>query len=101
MQPTQSNTYALGSYSGQGQFTMTSLVPAITTLSLCLTSVVGVYSEDTKGPTLLLKGVGGGVTHITFSTDGNLLFVGFRKVCSLNSSGPCVCVCVFANRVVS
>lgn len=31
---------------------------------------------------LLLRGVGGGVTHMVFSADGNMLFVGFRKVCT-------------------
>ena len=29
---------------------------------------------------LLLTGLRAGVTHISFSPDGNLLFVGFRKV---------------------
>ena len=43
---------------------------------------VGVYTHLAEGAMLLLTGVGGGVTHITFSPDGNLLFVGFRKVIS-------------------
>ena len=43
---------------------------------------VGVYSDLADGAVLLLTGVGGGVTHIAVSPDGNLLFVGFRKVCS-------------------
>lgn len=51
------------------------------TVSICVAGdVVGVYSNGTEGAVLLLTGMGGGVTHITFSADGNLLFVGFRKV---------------------
>ncbi|CAI8004863.1 Telomerase Cajal body protein 1 [Geodia barretti] len=60
MLPTHSHMYAVGSYSSQ----------------------VGVYSDLADGAVLLLTGVGGGVTHIAVSPDGNLLFVGFRKVCS-------------------
>ena len=41
---------------------------------------VAVYSDLADGAVLLLTGIGGGVTHIAFSADGNLLFVGFRKV---------------------
>ena len=46
---------------------------------------MGVYSNMVDGAMLLLTGVGGGVTHITFSPDGNLMFVGFRKVCTCNT----------------
>ena len=42
---------------------------------------VGVYSDLAEGAVLLFTEVGGGVTHIKFSHDGNLLFAGFRKVC--------------------
>lgn len=42
--------------------------------------VVGLYSDVVDGAMLLLTGLRGGVTHITVSPDGNLLFVGFRKV---------------------
>jgi WD40 repeat protein len=57
MVPSHSHMYAVGSYSSQ----------------------VGVYSDLADGAVLLLTGVGGGVTHIAVSPDGNLLFVGFRK----------------------
>ena len=47
---------------------------------VCVCVLVGVYSGLAEGAMLLLTGVGGGVTHLSFSPDGNLLFVGFRKV---------------------
>ena len=45
-----------------------------------LPSIVGLYSESTKGSVILIEGVGGGVTHMLFSQDGNLLYTGYRKV---------------------
>ena len=45
-----------------------------------LPGTVGLYSECSAEAMLLLTGLGGGVTHMDFSPDGNLLFVGFRKV---------------------
>jgi WD40 repeat protein len=57
MLPACTDTYAVGCYSGQ----------------------VGVYCTASDGAMLLLTGLGGGVTHITISSDGNFLFVGFRK----------------------
>ena len=45
-----------------------------------LLSIVGLYSESTEGAVILIEGVGGGVTHILFSQDGNLLYTGYRKV---------------------
>ena len=41
---------------------------------------VGLYSETSSGPMSIFSGVGGGVTHIMFSGDGNYLFSGGRKV---------------------
>ena len=76
MVPSHSHMYAVGSYSSQGK---THTVPPVHCDGVCS---VGVYSDLADGAVLLLTGVGGGVTHIAVSPDGNLLFVGFRKVCS-------------------
>ena len=48
---------------------------------MCSCGLVGVYCAASEGAMLLLTALGGGVTHITISPDGNLLFVGFRMVC--------------------
>ena len=48
-----------------------------------LPSIVGLYSESAKGAVVLIEEVGGGVTHMLFSQDGNLLYTGYRKVAIL------------------
>ena len=51
-------------------------------LYLCLFSLskVGLYSDSVKDAVVVMEEVGGGVTHMRFSQDGNLLYTGFRKV---------------------
>ncbi len=46
---------------------------------------VGLYCENTRGATIILEGVGSGVTHMLFSPDGNSLYVGLRKVSTINT----------------
>ena len=46
----------------------------------CALLAVGLYSEHTKGPIMLLTALDSGVTHMVFTADGNLLYTGFRKV---------------------
>ena len=56
--------------------------------ALCMVCVrvVSVYSDLAEGPMVLFTGVGG-VTHIKFSPDGSLLFVGLRKVLCIYTLG--------------
>ena len=75
MLSTHSEVYAVGSYSSQGWWSH-----PLSLYEMESTSAVGLYSNLTEGAMLLLTGVGGGVTHIMFSPDGYLLFVGLRKV---------------------
>jgi len=42
--------------------------------------VVGLYSDTIKNATFTLTGLSNGVTHIQFTSDGNKILIGFRKV---------------------
>ena len=89
--------YALGSYSCSGMCPCCQLPPhthhSKISLYNCarssfqsllyLPSKVGLYSDNAKGAVIVIEGVGGGVTHMLFSQDGNLLYTGFRKVTGL------------------
>lgn len=44
---------------------------------------VGLYSDSTEGPLMLLTALDSGITHMVFAEDGNHLYTGFRKVCKL------------------
>ena len=50
-------------------------------VSLSSILAVGLYSDSTQGPLMLLTALDSGVTHMVFAADGNQLYTGFRKVC--------------------